>query len=123
MAKIIVIDDTDAMRYSLRAALEEAGHEVVEARDGDEGSRLLSADSFDLAIVDIWMPGLDGISLLKQVRRRNPELSVIIITGGGSQAPLRESKLLAEAHGADAVFIKPFEDDALLQNIDRLLTD
>ncbi len=121
MGKILVIDDTDSVRYALRAALEEVGHEVVEARDGDEGSRLLSEDSFDLAIVDIWMPGLNGISLLKQVRRGTPDLSIIIISGGGPGAPLEESKLLAEAHGADAVFIKPFEDDELLQTVERLL--
>ena len=121
MGNIVVIEDSEAVRQTVRAALEEVGHNVVEAGDGEEGARHLSEGRFDLAIVDIWMPGLDGISLLKQVRREHPEFPVIIISGGGPRAPLEESKTLAEVHGADAVLIKPFEDDALTQIVERLL--
>lgn len=68
------------------------------------------------------MPKVDGISFLKEVRTIHADLPVVIISGGGPTAPLEVKAHLAQAHGAQEVLFKPFEDDELLDVVERTLT-
>lgn len=121
MKRILLVEDQPLVRKAVRGALEDAGFEVVEAADGEEGLSVARHSTFDLAIVDIWMPRVDGIEFLKQVRGVHAELPVVIISGGGPDAPLEVKAHLAQAHGATEVLFKPFEDEELLAAVNRAL--
>ena len=116
MAKVLVIEDIEAVRNAMVAVLSTlGGHEVVSASDGKAGLDLLESCRVDLAVTDIWMPREDGIAFLRDVKQRYPSLPVIVVTGGGPHFPPMELTVaIVESHGADAVLIKPFEDEALL---------
>src|SRR5437899_12139333 len=72
MARIIVIDDNDAARSTMRRVLEKAGHQVLEASDGNAGLKLLAETGTALVITDIFMPGQDGIVTLRRIRKEFP---------------------------------------------------
>jgi len=107
MARILVIDDQDSIRRVVRRALEQDGHEVFDASDGELGMEILESQSFDLVITDIFMPGQDGIVTLRQIRKRFPSLKVIVISGGDSTG-LLDMRQDAEFLGAVSSLQKPF---------------
>jgi two-component system chemotaxis response regulator CheY len=111
--RILVIDDVLGVRESIRIALSDAGYETVVAANGQQALELLSSASFDVVVTDIWMPGVDGISLIKRLRREQPHLRVFAMTGGGPRMTIETATSLAEVWGAEEVFVKPF-DEALL---------
>src|SRR2546422_7952751 len=88
MARIILIDDEDAVRRTVRLALERAGHQVLEASDGEAGLKLLAQSGADLVITDIFMPGQDGIVTVRRIRKESPGVKVIAISGGDSTGRL-----------------------------------
>ncbi|MGH7608264.1 MAG: response regulator, partial [Gemmatimonadales bacterium] len=69
MARIVLIDDHNDVRGAIRAALETAGHDVLEANDGMQGLWLLAGNAVDLVITDIFMPGQDGIEALRRIKQ------------------------------------------------------
>src|SRR3989454_9652657 len=81
MARIIVIDDNDAARSTMRRVLERVGHEVLEASDGDAGLKLLAETGVTLVITDIFMPGQDGIVTLRRIKKEFPGVRVIAVYG------------------------------------------
>jgi len=107
MARILVIDDQEPIRRVVRRALEQDGHEVFDASDGELGMEILESQSFDVVSTDIFMPGQDGIVTLRQIRKRFPTIKVIVISGGDSTGmmDLRED---AELLGAVKSLQKPF---------------
>lgn len=107
MARVLVIDDQESIRRVVRRALEQDGHEVFDASDGEVGMELLESQSFEVVITDIFMPGQDGIVTLRQIRKRFPAVKVIVISGGDSTGlmDLRED---AELLGAVKSLQKPF---------------
>lgn len=123
MASVLVVEDVALVRQSVRAVLEEVGHTVKEAANGEEGLRILKDEPVDLVVADIWMPKLDGIAMLKVVKSLETAPPVIIISGGGPKASLELSATLAETWGADAILYKPFEDRELTDAVDRLLAE
>src|SRR5437899_10283631 len=88
MTRIIVIDDNDAARGTMRRVLEKAGHEVLEASDGDAGLKLLAETGVRLVITDIFMPGQDGIATLRRIKKEFPGVRVIAVSGGDATAPI-----------------------------------
>lgn len=109
MKRILVVDDEEAIRLLYREELQEAGYQVVLAADGDEALRMVQRDRPDLMTVDIKMPGMDGIELLRRVREIYRDLPIIICTAYGdfkldfgtwaSDAYLTKSADLAELKG------------------------
>jgi CheY-like chemotaxis protein len=81
MRRILVIDDELHVRTALSLALRAKGFEVVTAQNGLVGLRAFRASQFDLAIVDIFMPEMDGVKLIKALRERNPNFPVIAVSG------------------------------------------
>ena len=81
MARILLTEDDVSLRVFLSRALEQAGHEVVQADDGDGALPLIEAGGIDLLLTDIVMPGIDGIELAQRARLLAPELRVMFITG------------------------------------------
>lgn len=116
-SRILVVDDVAAVRRTIERTLERAGHEVVSLGDAWEAWRRLEAESFDLLLTDLGMPGLGGMDLLEGLRKRDPELPVIILTG----APSTESAMQAVRLAATAYLQKPIPAERLLQEVDRAL--
>src|SRR6202007_325512 len=83
-ASILVIDDEAAIRESLEVLLTLEGFAVRTANDGEQGLRILEAENFDLVLLDLALPGQSGLELLPQIRERQPETPVIMITAYGT---------------------------------------
>ncbi|HLB05770.1 MAG TPA: response regulator, partial [Thermodesulfobacteriota bacterium] len=85
MAKtILIIDDEKSIRASLKGALEDEGFEVLTAPDGESGIARASDELPDLILLDIWMPGIDGIETLNRLKRLLPKLPVVMMSGHGT---------------------------------------
>lgn len=107
MARILVIDDQEPIRRIVRRALEQAGHDVFDASDGEMGMQMLARHSVAVVISDIFMPGQDGILTLRQIRKQFPDVKVIVISGGDSTGIL-DLRRDAELLGAVKSLQKPF---------------
>ena len=116
--KILVVDDDVEIIESVRYALEGAGHEVVIARDGNQGLALAERENPDLIILDMMMPKRSGFLVLEKLRRlRDEPLPVIMITGNeGSR-----HKAYAELLGVSDYIRKPFAMDRLIEAVKRLI--
>ncbi len=115
--KILVVDDEEKIRQTLRGVLSDEGYVVSEAGDGRRALDSLRAERPDLVILDVWLPEIDGISLLEEVKRIYADLPVIIICGHANiEAAVRATRL-----GAADFIEKPFSLDALLASIARAL--
>src|ERR1039458_8537251 len=120
MARILLIEDDDSVRTVLYLTLVHYGHNVVEARNGKEGLDLFRQGSVDLVITDIVMPEKEGFEVLMKIRKKNPSLKVIAISGGGPHNAthyLHTAKLL----GAAKVLAKPFSNEVLMAAVNELL--
>ena len=117
LPKVLVIDDMKGVRESLRAALTAAGFDVTTANNGREGLAALGAASFDMVVTDIWMPEVDGLNVIKQIRAKHPNLRVFAMTGGGPRLTIEAAGSIAEVWGAERVFVKPFDEAALVAAI------
>ncbi|MFA6465425.1 MAG: response regulator, partial [Desulfurivibrionaceae bacterium] len=85
MAKtILIIDDEASIRESLSGILADEGFQTLSAEDGQQGLSLLEDEPVDLVLLDIWMPGLDGLEVLKRIKESQAELPVIMISGHGT---------------------------------------
>lgn len=107
---ILVVDDEEIMREILETLLTREGYEVRLAASGSEGLDLARAVPFDAALVDIMMPGLDGIATLDELRRIDEDLAVVIITAYASV----ESAISAMKSGAFDYITKPFKNEEVL---------
>jgi len=114
---IMVVDDEEKIRQSLRGVLTDEGFDVVEAEDGRAALDLLSRGVPRLAIVDIWMPEVDGIELVQRMRTEAPEVPIIVMSGHGTI----ETAVRVIRMGAFDFLEKPFKLDALLQTVGRAL--
>ena len=119
MPSILLIDDDELFRHALATALTERGYAVRQARDGEEGLRLFHVEPSDLVLTDIVMPNKEGIETVMELRRTNPELGIIAMSGGlAKDAPLYLK--LVGALGANCTLKKPFALPALLTAIDKV---
>lgn len=115
--KILVADDAVGVRESLMIAMSEAGLAPVAVSNGSEALDKLRQQRFDVLVTDIWMPQIDGLNLIKQLRDEQPDLRVFAMTGGGARMTIETASSLADVWGAEAVFVKPFDEKRLLAAI------
>jgi len=115
--KVLVVEDNEPLRKAISQRLRESGFAVDETGDGPEGLWLATENKYTVAILDLMLPGLDGIDLLKKMRKQNEETSVLIITAR-DQVGDRVAGLDA---GADDYLVKPFALEELLARV-RALT-
>lgn len=116
---VLVIDDVLAVRESIRIALNAAGFTTMVAENGQQALEVLSSGSFDVVVTDIWMPGVDGITLIKRLISQQPGLRVFAMTGGGPRMTIETATSLAEIWGAEKVFVKPFDEALLIAAINK----
>ncbi len=120
MARILVVDDEVEVRGMLSQVLRRAGHEVVEAADGNEGVERFREMRPDLTVTDILMPGRGGLSLIMEIRKIDPSAPVLAISGGGKSGNLNFLST-AQALGRVETLRKPFRRAEFLERVDRLL--
>src|SRR2546423_7440776 len=115
MARILVVDDDALLRGAIRVVLESAGYEVIEAADGDAGLRLHREQGADLVLVDLFMPGRDGLEVIQAVRAEVPDAKIIAMSGGSNlKLDLLDA---AAAFGASRTLWKPFAPSVLLSTV------
>ncbi|CAH2602054.1 Response regulator [Rhodovastum atsumiense] len=121
MASILVVEDVPSVLISLRIVLEGGGHQVTAVANGERGLALLrGGPGFDLVITDIWMPGTSGTTVIREGRAAAPRTRFLAITGGDPNKPADLARLEQADFGADAVLLKPFEKQDLLEMVARL---
>jgi DNA-binding NtrC family response regulator len=118
--KILLVDDEEAIRKMIRAVLGNELYEYGEATNGLEAQAVLEKQHFDLIITDVIMPDCDGIELVIAIRRKQPDIKVIVMSGGG-RVRAGHYLDLAEKLGAAKVFEKPFDTAALRQTVKEFL--
>jgi len=117
--RILVIDDDESVRDSLKDLLSVQGYQVAVARDGREGLEVLHRQRFDLVVTDLLMPNVDGIEIIREIRKHDASLKVLAISGGDHATHFLHLNA-AQALGADDVLKKPFDEESLLAAIRRL---
>jgi len=115
--RILVVDDDEGVRDAIKMTLEYDGYECLFARSGQEGLDLVGADSPDLVLLDVKMPGMDGLEVLRRLRKRGDTVPVIVISGHGTISTAVE----ATKQGAFTFLEKGFAGDALKLNIRNAL--
>lgn len=118
MATILIIDDEESIRHLLKEVLVRENHHVLEARDGQEGLTLYQQNKVDLVLMDILMPGTDGLETTLQLTREYLDAKVIAMTGAQGDKNFLD---VAKLFGARRVFSKPFDLDKLVQAINEEL--
>jgi CheY-like chemotaxis protein len=124
MRRILIIDDQAHVRTAVSLALRAKGYDVVTAENGHAGLRALSASRFDVAIVDIFMPEMDGVKLIKAIREREPEFPVIAVSGvhlNGSERTALDLFPLAPDLSKIVCLQKPFGPAELLDAIAKAI--
>lgn len=117
--RVLVVDDEESVRDLLTRTLELVEYDVEAVGDGASGLERLRRDPCDLLIADLRMPGMDGLTLIREARRLHPQLPVIIVTGYSSEASAIEAVNL----GVTGYLIKPFRVPQVLAAVARALGD
>ena len=116
---ILVVDDEDGIRETIREVLTDEGYRVVDAKNEAVVRDLIRKESPHLVLLDIWMPDVDGIDILKQIKEQHPNLRVIMISGHGNI----HTAVAAARLGAFDFLEKPLSLDSLLETVQRALGD
>lgn len=114
---ILVVEDEKRIAYLLRRVLQEERHTVDLAHDGDSGLDLALSDTYDVVILDVMLPGMDGMEICRQMRAENIKSPVLMLTARGAV----EDRVLGLNVGADDYLTKPFAMEELLARVNALL--
>jgi DNA-binding response OmpR family regulator len=114
--RVLIVEDETSLREALVDLLAGAGHEAVACADGDEGCEAGLSEHFDLALLDVMLPGMDGIEICRQLGAAKPNLGIILLTAKGSE----EDKVRGLSVGADDYVTKPFGAHELLARIEAV---
>jgi DNA-binding response OmpR family regulator len=117
MAKILVIDDEQGIRELLDTLLRRKGYDVVVAENGREGLKVFRRERPDVVVLDLHMPGIDGLTVLQEIRNLNPSQPVIILTGAGTD----EEEQQVRALGVTEYVVKELSLHLLGDSLNRLL--
>ena len=116
---ILVIDDQEGITTTVSAILADEGYMVETAKNGKEAINAVKKTPFDLALVDIRLPDIDGTELIRRLREIQPKIATIILTG----QPTLENAIKSVNNKADGYLLKPFETRVLLETIRKILAE
>jgi len=120
MAEILIIDDEDFIRERIKSNLEEKGHHVSEAREGEEGINKIKEKHFDIILLDVNMPKKGGIQTLMEIKKNYSSLKTVIISGKVPTDSDAFFKLIKQ-YGATDIIFKPFTKEQLYDVINKQL--
>lgn len=120
VAKILLVEDTDTVRLALSTLLKRDGHSVIEACDGGDAIRVLQNTQFDIVVTDMYMPGVDGVELIRHLREFHPVVKICAISGGGVYGLTKVAIGVATELGADMIMPKPIDNEVFLATIGTL---
>jgi DNA-binding NtrC family response regulator len=112
-ARILIVDDDENIRKVLQAILEDEGYKVETAETAKKGIERSEKAFYNLALIDVRLPDMEGIELLSKLRGTKPKMRKIIVTG----YPTLQNAVSAVNKGADAYVVKPFDVEKILQTI------
>jgi two-component system nitrogen regulation response regulator NtrX len=115
---ILIVDDEPSIRQSLKGILSDEGFEILTASNGYEALKVIQRESPDLVLLDIWMPGIDGIETLQEIKKESSFIQVVIITGHGTI----ETAVKATKMGAFDFIEKPLSIDKIIVTINNALS-
>lgn len=110
--KICLIEDDELVREKLAIQLTELGYDVFQADDGEVGLQLIERERPEVAVIDILMPGKDGLETITAIRRMRPDIRIVAVSAGGRVGP-RIYLDLAKQVGADATLVKPLDIESV----------
>ncbi len=119
MHHILAVDDSQTMRDLVKEALETAGYKVTVAENGEDGLKKFREGKFDLVIADINMPVMDGIAMIKEIRKISKEVPIITLTTETEEAKKQEGRKA----GADGWITKPFRPAQFLDIVKQILEE
>ena len=115
---MLVVDDEPTILDVVGRYMERAGYETYRAADGPEALRLAAPHRPDLVVLDLMLPGIDGIEVMRQLHERpGPRIAVILLTARGEES----DRLVGLRHGADDYVVKPFSPAELVARVDAVL--
>jgi len=124
MPNILVIDDDKLVREAMQILLRARGYDVAVAEDGKAGIEAVKENHFDLAIVDLFMPGMDGLKVMEAIRQSNPTLPLIAASGfmfNGTCPAMPGFEAMATEAGAASTLYKPFRPAEVLQAVEQAI--
>jgi len=122
MAKILIVEDDDEVRDVLKTLLQDEGHDVSEASDGNEAIEQFLRIPVDLVILDIVLPDKEGLETIIDLRRTHPNVKIMAMSGGGRTSP-QDYLDMAKRLGAVEVIAKPFSIDDFLRSVNLALKE
>lgn len=128
MKTVLLVDDDHLVQKSIAMQLENEGYTVLRADNGKNALAIIRESDIDVVVTDILMPEMEGLELIRAIKAERPDLPVIAISGGGTQArPIRILPLdilsISERLGAHNSLAKPFTTDALIRMIEDATKD
>ncbi len=117
MKRILIVDDDKDLRFNLACILKEEGHAVIAASDGKQALNALAEDTPDLVLLDVRMPGMDGVELLEEMKKIEMNLPIIMLTAYSDV----KSAVIAMKSGAFDYITKPFDEEELILTIGKAL--
>ena len=117
MSRILIADDNEHNRYIARFLLEDAGHEIEQAENGNDAVKFAQQGGYDLVLMDIQMPGMDGIEATKLLKSEGFAIPIVALTAKAMRGD-REEILAA---GCDGYISKPFEVDAFVAEVEKYI--
>lgn len=121
METILVVDDDNQVRGVIREYLTRCGYDVIDAPDGNRALELMDERHVDVVVCDIFMPRREGLSTMSEIRRRNPNAKIVVMSGGRQNEQALLILELGKQFGATAGLQKPFQLEILGETIERLL--
>ncbi len=117
--RVLVVDDTSHVRAAIKTALEVNNYDVVAVETGPKGLRAFDQNAFDVAIIDVFMMEMDGMTLIKELRRRAPRLPIVVISGGTYGETALDILTTASGLTGVAYLQKPFRPEQLIAAIEK----
>ncbi|KAA9302282.1 MULTISPECIES: response regulator transcription factor [Aerococcus] len=117
MKKVLIVDDEASIRKLLQFNLEKEGYEVTTAEDGNQGYELGKSNQFDLIILDIMLPGIDGMEICRRLRQKSIETAILMLTAKDQEL----EKIIGLELGADDYMTKPFSPREVLARMKAIL--
>lgn len=116
--RVLVIDDDEEILDIVSAFLHGAGHEVQATTSAKRAMDWLESGRFDALVTDVLLPEIDGVEIMRLVRKKYPDMWTVAISGGTSRFPASSALRLTELFGADRALFKPFSEAELLASLE-----